>query len=101
MCRQEHVIMQLAKDFFGDILLADFRRRHAENLITWRRDHVLASYGNIMNKVQLSPATLNRNISVLSCFFNWCIKRDYYDRHNPFSLAKLPERNFREVTVSR
>ncbi len=101
MCLHEITVMELAKEFFGNMELAEFRRKDAEDFILWRKNYVLATSGNIRDKTRISPATLNRNISVLSYFFNWCIRREYYRMNNPFSMTKVQERNYREVSFSR
>jgi len=97
---EKTVIEDAMKVFFKkDMKINDFRRSHAEDFIQWRKHHVITKYGNVRKKEKLSNATVNRTIAVASCFFNYCIRKEYCI-HNPFSMTKLKENNYREVNLS-
>jgi len=96
----EVMVIGVFKEYIKkNMLLEDFKRHHAEDFIQWRQTHVVVQYDNTKNRGQLSNSTINRNIAVLSYFFNWCIRRELYSNNNPFSMTKLPERNYREVML--
>ena len=98
LLRHESMVIEIFKEYVGDDMnLLDFKRHHAEDFIQWRRTRIVVKYENTKKRGQLSNATINRNIATLSYFFNWCIRRELYPRHNPFSMTKLRERNYREV----
>lgn len=84
-----------------DIFLNEFRRKHMEEFITWRRGRVFSLRDNTIEKGRVANSTINRDISVISSFFNWCIRREYYNKVNPASMAKLKENNYREVRLHK
>ena len=99
--RHEKMVVETLKEYLKkDMNLLDFKRYHAEDYIQWRKTRVVVKYENTRVKGQLSNSTINRNIAVFSYFFNWCICREIYTRNNPFSMTKLPERNYREVMLT-
>lgn len=99
--RHESMVINTFKEYIGiDMNLLEFRRHHAEDFIQWRRTRIVVQFENTKTRGQLSNSTINRNIAVLSYFFNWCIRRELFPRHNPFSMTKLPERNYREVMLT-
>ncbi len=76
--------------------LSEFKRYHIDDFIAWRRQQPLT---DTIDTVQ--DSTINRNIAVLSSFFNFCIVREYYNRINPALKAKLKENNEREVRLTQ
>jgi integrase len=98
---EKTMIEQVVKQYFKkDFLLRNFRRSHADDFILWRRNFVVTRNNNTKEHGSISNATLNRTIAVMSYFFNWAIKKEYYHGNNPFYMAKLPENNQREVKLS-
>ncbi len=93
--RNESRSISIFKDFFKDMYLKDFRRFHVEDFIPWRREHSLDD-----RVKQVSPATINRDIACLSCFFTYCITRDYYSGNNPTYKIKLKENNERAIDLT-
>ncbi|HOT46154.1 MAG TPA: tyrosine-type recombinase/integrase [Spirochaetota bacterium] len=102
MYRHEKMIIEeVVKRFFSkDMLLRDVKRAHVDDFIAWRRNHVVSTFDNTKEGGRLSNATINRTMAVLSYFFNWAIKKDYYKSLNPFYMTKLREVNIREVKLS-
>jgi len=98
---EQTIINDVVKKFYkSSMMLNDFTRADADAFIMWRKKHVIVKYENTKTRGQLSNATINRNIAILSYFFNWCIKKGYYKHLNPFSMQKLKEHNYREVMLS-
>ncbi len=101
-CRNEERSMLRLKEFLKkDTPIEDFRRKHVAEFITWRRSKVFAMHDNTRNGGRVSNGTINRDIAVISCFFNWCIRRELYNSVNPASLSKLKENNIREVRLNK
>jgi site-specific recombinase XerD len=99
--RHELMVVDTFKEYMQqDMNLLEFKRHHAEDFIQWRKTRIVVKYENTKTRGQLSNSTINRNIAVLSYFFNWCIRRELFPRNNPFSMTKLPERNYREVMLT-
>ncbi|PKL18390.1 MAG: hypothetical protein CVV49_06250 [Spirochaetae bacterium HGW-Spirochaetae-5] len=95
------IIEDVIKKFYKrSMLLNDFTRADADAFIMYRKKHIIVKHDNTKTKGQLTNATINRNIAILSYFFNWCIKKGYYNSLNPFALQKLKEHNYREVMLS-
>jgi len=89
------------RDFFKkNLLLSEFKRSMVDDYISWRRVRVFSNHDNTHRKGSVSNATINREISVLSCFFNWCIRKEFMT-HNPAAMCKLKENNQREVRLSK
>lgn len=82
------------KKCFRDMELNDFQRYHIEDFIIWRKKRNFCIGSEVKN------STINRDISNLSSFFNYCIVRNYYRRNNPAYRAKLKENNQREISLS-
>lgn len=99
MYYHEKTIMdKVVKAFFSrSTLLEDVKRQHIEEFIKWRRGNNRAVFSP---KEKISNATINRSLSVLSYFFNWCIVRNYYHAVNPCFKTKLKENNIREVRLT-
>ncbi len=98
---EKAVVEEVIKKFYTPSMnLNDFNRADADAFIMWRKKFVIAKYENTKTTGQLANSTVNRNIAVLSYFFNWCIKKGYYNKLNPFSMQKLRENNYREVMLS-
>ncbi len=101
-CKAEERSIARLKEFLKEnIPLEKFRRKHVAEFITWRRSKVFAKFENTQIKGKVSNATINRDIAVISYFFNWCIKRELYLAVNPASMSKLKENNVREVRLSQ
>lgn len=94
----EVTVMEVAKEFFNNISLSDFTKGLAEDFVQWRKKTIISRW---VKKNEISASTLNKNIGVMSSFFNYCIRRELYHRNNPFALMRIPERNYREVRASR
>ncbi len=100
-CHEKSIIENVVKQFYkSTMLLNDFTRADADAFIMWRKKHVIVKYENTKIRGQLSNATINRNIALLSYFFNWAVKKGYYEKLNPFSMQKLKEHNYREVMLN-
>jgi integrase len=98
---EKTVINEVVKKFYkSSMMLNDFTRADADAFILWRKKHVIVKYENTKTRGQLANSTINKNIAVLSYFFNWCVKKGYYNQLNPFALQKLREHNYREVMLS-
>lgn len=97
----EKKVIELAKLVFKNIPMDCIDPRKAKEFVEWREVHMLDKNGKIIEGKLISMATLNRNISTLSYFFNWSRKEGYYPHQNPFFGIKEAERNFREVTLTR
>ena len=98
---EKTIVEDVIKKFYKHtMLLNDFTRAEADAFILWRKKHTIAKYENTKTRGQLANSTVNRNIALLSYFFNWAIKKGYYNRLNPFALQKLKENNYREVMLS-
>ena len=100
--RQEKtVIEQLVKKFFPPTkLLNEVTRSDIDSFIIWRKQFTITKYDNCKTKGRITNSTVNRNLAVLSYFFNWAIKKEYYGKLNPCYLQKLKENNYREVMLS-
>lgn len=103
MYKHERTIIEdVVKKFYDPSMnLASFNRADAEAFILWRKNKVIVKYENTKTRGQLSNSTINRNIAVLSYFFNWCIKKSYYEKLNPFSMTKHRENNYREIMMNQ
>jgi len=88
----------IKKYFTKDTVLQEIRRMHIEDFIKWRRFVCNHQY-NV--KEQVSNGTINRTLSMLSYFFNYCIVREYYSGSNPCYKMKLRENNIREVRLNK
>lgn len=101
-CKSEDRTLRRVKEFLRkDIPIDEFRRKHIAEFITWRRSKVFAKHDNSRCKGKVSNGTINRDIAVISSFFNWCIEREFYSTVNPASRSKLKENNIREVRLNR
>jgi integrase len=74
------------KEFFGDRELAGIRRPDIEDFRSWRV------------KQKVKPATVNRTLSTVSYFFNWCKMREYVPG-NPAFKVLLKVQNDRVVSL--
>ncbi len=93
--------VQRFKQFFNkNLLLSDFKRSLVDDYVSWRRGTVFSKYDNTHRKGLVTNATINREICVLSSFFNWCIRKEYIP-YNPAAMCKLKENNQREVRLSK
>jgi len=90
--------IELFKKCFDNIYLTEFKRKHVEQFILWRKTN--AQYQNTMKQGYVSNATINRDISALSSFFSWCIRMEYLNTVNPVSGMKLSEDNAIEVRLT-
>ena len=98
---EKTVIEDLVKKFFEPSkLLNEIKRSDIESYKMWRKKFTLSKYDNTKSKGQIANSTLNRNIAVLSYFFNWAIKKEYYEKNNPCYSQKLKENNYREVMLT-
>ena len=86
--------VRLLKTFFPDMKLADFRRFHVDDYISWRRKNPLAE-----NLETVTPATINKETACISCFFNFAIMRGFYNSVNPAYRAKLKVQD-REIRLT-
>jgi site-specific recombinase XerD len=62
---------------------------------------MLTKRGEVQSGKRLKPGTVNRNLAALRYFFNWSIKRRYYNSQNPVFQTMEREDNFREVDMLR
>jgi integrase len=86
-----------AKKFFKrDLCLHEVSPAHIEEFAYWRK-----KTPDRKEHSEVSNATVNRDISALSSFFTFCIKKRYYSFVNPCFRQKLIERNQREIHLSR
>ncbi|MFC1669236.1 tyrosine-type recombinase/integrase [Spirochaetota bacterium] len=83
------------REFFKGKPLLTIKRYHIEDYFIWRRDNPLTE-----RIKTVSNATINREISYLSHFFNYCIERDYYQRNNPAQRIKKDEDNIRRIKLT-
>jgi integrase len=71
----------------------------ADDFIEWRKNFSLPANRKTV-KAKVSNSTLNHTVGVLSCFFNWCIKKNYYNQMNPFLMQRRRENNYREIMLT-
>ncbi|MCL2154208.1 MAG: tyrosine-type recombinase/integrase [Leptospirales bacterium] len=96
--QEKTVIDELVKKFFDPTkLLNDVKRSDIDSFKLWRKQFTLSKY---KKAEKVSNATVNRNLAGISYFFNWCIKKEYYERLNPCYLQKLRDNNYREVMLT-
>lgn len=84
---QERHHFQRIKEFFGNVSIGEIKRPTVIDFRAWKL------------KEGSSPATVNRYLSSLSCFFNWCIEREFAES-NPASRTKLKEENKRVILLT-
>ena len=95
------VCNKLVKVFFDkNKLTGDITHSDIEDYIQWRRKYVIAKYENTKVKGEISNATINRDLAVISDLIKYCIRRGYYYHLNPCSYNRLPEKNYREVYLA-
>ena len=75
------------KEFFENGNVDTIRRKDLEAYIHWRLQEV-------------TEATTNRDLAVLSSFFTWLIVNEQYPRANPAHKLKLKENNTREINLT-
>ena len=92
---KEMLTVRLLKTAFKDMRLANFKRPHIEIYISWRRKNPIV--GNLKT---ITNATINREVGIISYFFNYCIVREYYNGVNPCFKTKLKENNQREIRLT-
>lgn len=97
---EKTIVENVVKKFYKHLMmLNDFTRADADAFILWRKKYIIVKYENTKTMGQLANSTINRNIALLSYFFNWAIKKGYFDNLNPFTLQKLKEHNYRIVML--
>jgi integrase len=77
----------------NDRLLSEVYIDFIDDYKKWRRVNTFSN-----QSIEASDATINRDLAVLSYFFNWCIQREIYKRPNPV-IEKYPE-NVREILLT-
>lgn len=89
----------------GDLRCADFKRAHIEGFRDSHRAHMQeqAKIGGSPErpKAQNGEVGLNRHLEVIRAWINWAIKKEYFQRENPFKLhgvaiVELTEENDRD-----
>jgi len=97
--RPAYVVRVKAKErlnlFFGNMIVKEIKRYHIEDFIIWRREYSPSQYVS-----RVTNATINRDISILSHFFYYCIDREYYCHQNPAQRMKLKEDNHRRIKLT-
>jgi integrase len=84
------------KRYYPDMYLNDIRRHHIEDFISWRKNNP-----DTPRKERIRVSTVNRDTGVISCFFNWCIEREYYHHNNPAFRIKISEHDERNIRLSQ
>jgi len=75
-----------------DMPLEEFDSTFIEDYKVWRRT---ACFHKDHMKERVSDATINRDLSTISYFFNWAIKRRLYRSVNPVFKTKISEHGLR------
>lgn len=98
MYRHECTVIEKAvKPCLGDMPLTNISRAHIERFKQWRRE---VCFHHTNKKNRISDATINRNLAVLSYFFNWARIMGYFPALNPCFKTKLRENNCREIRLT-
>ena len=99
--KHEKTVIGLVKKFFDSSKpLNEITRADIDSFIMWRKKFSINKYPNTKSQGRITNSTVNRNIAVLSYFFNWAIKKEYYEKLNPCYSQKLKENNRREAMRS-
>lgn len=97
--KNRKITVRLLKVFFSsDKLVKDVTRADIEDFIIFRRTYVLN--GHKTKKKIIAESTINIDIEGISCFFNYCIDRNYYKQNNPASRLKS-EYEKRDIELSQ
>ncbi|MEK6794102.1 MAG: site-specific integrase [Spirochaetota bacterium] len=91
--RETSVLNQAVK-FFGKKYLSEIKRHHIEEYLAHRRANPTSKHKSV-----LSAATINKIVASLSCFFNWCINREYITA-NPAQRLRTKEDNERVIHLT-
>jgi integrase len=79
-------MVDLFKEFFTDMKVSDFKSYMVDDYRYWRRTRPLTRQTG-----EVADSTINRDIAVLSHFFNFCKEREYFRGDNPVKKKKVPE----------
>ncbi|MBP7735441.1 MAG: site-specific integrase [Spirochaetes bacterium] len=81
------------KKFFQNEYLIEIKRCHIERYLAWRAEQE-------GRNGKVSRSTLNKDLNILSSFFSWCIRHEYYNKVSPCTQLRKNEQNFRHVRLN-
>ena len=72
------------KKVVKDIKLKDFKSKHIDDYIIWRRNNIFSTQSE-----RVSNVTINRELAMISQFYYFCVDREYVSGTNPTKKKKL------------